>query len=205
MIRWGMVRHQAVQTSLIMMLTTVMFPIANNTAYAEETIQKDLQNTSVNYSVLTPRVYSAGSDTGSSTVDDALSAQIHNQRGVAYSGTGQYGLAIDEFNNALKIDPLSYGTYNNRCIAFAKEGQHGAAIADFTRALEINQNDASLYYNRGVTYAYVYRFDLALADFSKSLELNPVNAAVYDARARVHTLFACIDWAYACKAGNCGR
>lgn len=203
MIRWEMVRHQAVQTSLITMLTTVMFASANNIAYAEETIQKDVQKTSVNYSALTPRVYSADSDTGSSTVDDALSAQIHNERGVAYSGNGQYDLAIEEFNNALKIDPLSFGTYNNRGIAFAKEGQFGAAIADFTRALEINQNDASTYYNRGLTYAFVNRFDLALADFNKSLALNPVNAAVYDARARIYALLACVDWVYACKAGNC--
>jgi len=149
MIRWEMVRHQAVQTSLIMMLTTVMFASANNTACAEETIQKDVQNTSVNYSALTPRVYSAGSDTGSSTFDDGLSAQIHNEHGVAYSENGQYDLAIDEFNNALKIDPLSYSTYNGRGIAFAKEGKYEAAIADFTRALEINQNDAPSYYNRG--------------------------------------------------------
>lgn len=140
---------------------------------------------------------------GISRENKAMLAKDHNQQGVTYSEQGQYDLAILEFNKALEIAPGFPEAYNNRGITYSKKDQFDSAISDFSKALDIDPKDTKVLYNRGLTYAIEGQFDLALSDLKKCLELVPTNADAYDSRGILYEELACLDWAKACKYGNC--
>ncbi len=134
---------------------------------------------------------------------DILSAEKHNDQGIAYSEKGQYDLAISEFNKSIDLYPLSAETYNNRGIAYSRKGDLDRAIADFTKAVDINPEGAKAFYNRGITYALKGQINLALADLKKCLELDPSNAAAHETMGSVLVWLACSNWATACRLGSC--
>jgi tetratricopeptide (TPR) repeat protein len=140
---------------------------------------------------------------GISRENRPMLAKDYNGQGVTYSEQGQYDLAILEFNKALEIDPGSTETYNNRGITYSKKDQFDLAISDFSKALNIDPKDTKVLYNRALTYAIEGQFDLALSDLKKCLELVPSNADAYDFRGILYEELACLDWAQACKYGDC--
>ena len=189
----------------ILILAITAICMAAWSASAREVIKQQgvqqIQMASLNDSELA--AYPVTDSDGISRENKAMLAKDHNQKGVTYSEQGQYDLAILEFNKALEIDPGSPEAYNNRGITYSKKDQFDSAISDFSKALDIDPKDTKVLYNRGLTYAIEGQFDLALSDLKKCLELVPSNADAYDSRGILYEELACLDWAKACKYGNC--
>jgi tetratricopeptide (TPR) repeat protein len=57
---------------------------------------------------------------------------------VAYSLLGQYQQAVEEFDQAIQIDPEFAGAYYHRAVAYGLLGQYQQAIEDFDRAIQID-------------------------------------------------------------------
>ena len=63
---------------------------------------------------------------------------------------GEYKEAIDDYDEALRIDPYFAPAYNGRGLAQnALLGQYESAIEDYTHALRIDPNYVTAYDNRG--------------------------------------------------------
>jgi len=189
----------------ILILAIIAICMAAWSASAREVIKQpgvqQIQMASFNDSAL--ESHSVTDSEGVSRENKPMLAKDYNQQGVTYSEQGQYDLAILEFNRALEIDPGSTEAYNNRGITYSKKDQFDSAISDFSKALEIDPKDTKVLYNRGLTYAIEGQYDLALPDLKKCLELVPSNADAYDLIGILYEELACLDWAKACKYGNC--
>ena len=74
-------------------------------------------------------------------------AEAYHDSGHAYLLKGEYGLAIKDFNKALKIAPEYKITYFNRAAAYKAKGEYGLAIKDYTKALEIDPKYPEAYNN----------------------------------------------------------
>ena len=71
----------------------------------------------------------------------AKDAGVFYNRGLAYSNKGQYDLAIQDFDQAIRLNPQDADVYDNRGHAYARNGQDERAIKDFKMVFELSAGD----------------------------------------------------------------
>ncbi|MFN5241203.1 MAG: tetratricopeptide repeat protein [Aphanizomenon sp.] len=106
-------------------------------------------------------------------------AAFYNNRGIVRKELGDKPGAIDDYTQAIKINPNYDLTYYNRGNVRDNLGDKQGAIDDYTLAIKINPNDADAYYNRGNV-----RYDLgdkqgAIDDYTLAIKINPNYAQAY--------------------------
>ena len=92
---------------------------------------------------------------------------------------GDYNKAIEDYDEAIKLDPNYFEAYNNRGLAWAKLEEYNKAIDDFTKAIKLNPKLADAYYNRGIAWYELKEYNKAIADYGKAIKLNPKLADAY--------------------------
>lgn len=118
-------------------------------------------------------------------VDAFWMSDFHHRRGMAW-GLSQYRhRAMDDFNDAIRIDPGNFGALVSRGTHRLASGQHVQAIADFTEALRLNPRFAVAYRNRGIAHEETGDLALALIDLRSALRFAPNDADAQRAIARV--------------------
>jgi tetratricopeptide (TPR) repeat protein len=98
-------------------------------------------------------------------------AKEHFRRGWDYGELGQYQRAIQDYDEAIRLDPTNAITYNIRGLAYGELGQYQRAIQDYDKAIQLDPNDAFAYYNRGQVYGELGQATEADADFAKACSL----------------------------------
>jgi tetratricopeptide (TPR) repeat protein len=120
-------------------------------------------------------------------------------RGYAYYSIGEYQKSIDDFNNAIRLEPKLASAYRYRADAYHKFSKYDQAILDYTEAINLNRNnkddcdnvscysaiiildpdDAQAYYNRGNKYYEGEEFEKAVEDYSEAIQINPKYTSFY--------------------------
>lgn len=113
---------------------------------------------------------------------DIRAAYDHLQRGYSFDRVGNYQRAIDEYNQAITIDPQSSDAYYNRGVAYRKLGDHDKALADFKKAIEIVPTKYEAYTNLDWILAQRREWDTIIAYWTKLIDQQPSNAAAYRER-----------------------
>ena len=110
---------------------------------------------------------------------------------IAYDSRGKVGLAIEDHNKAIELNPDDAEAYYNRGVAYGVKGEVYHAIVDFTKVIELNPDDAEAYYNRGVVYHAKGDYDRAIADYNMAIKLKPdLGRSLYQSVGRLTTLKA---------------
>jgi tetratricopeptide (TPR) repeat protein len=107
---------------------------------------------------------------------------IYGNRGTAYSSKGDHDHAIQDFNEAIRLNPNNFRAYYDRGQAYNREDDFDLAIPDFSEAIRLNPNDMSGYYSRGSAYYNKGDYDRAIQDYSEAILLNPNFALTYEKR-----------------------
>ena len=84
---------------------------------------------------------------------------------------GDWGRAIWEYSEAIRLDPKFATAYCNRGAAYGEKGDWDRAIADCTEAIRLDPHYVPAYYNRALTYEKKGDQTKAEADFAKAKEL----------------------------------
>lgn len=108
-------------------------------------------------------------------------------RGVDYQEQGQLDLAIEEYTEAIAVNPDFADAYFNRGVAYFEKGDFDQAIADYSKAIESNPQFADAYANRGVAYAVTGQYDQALVDLDKAIELDTDLARTHFVRGALYS------------------
>ena len=111
-------------------------------------------------------------------------ALSHSENGQAFSKSGDYDKALDEFNQAIRLNPGLAAAYYNRGEIYFKRGDYAQAIRDFTRTVEIAPDYTFAYYSRGVANEKSGDIEEAILDFTHTVRLKPSYAPAYNDRAR---------------------
>ena len=114
---------------------------------------------------------------------------LYLNRGIAYFNKSEYGKAISDYDDALKLDPKLTPALNNRCLTRAVMGANlDAALADCNEVLRLVPDDPYAHDNIGLIYLKRKQWDRAIAQYNASLKVDPDRArALYGrglARAR---------------------
>lgn len=116
-----------------------------------------------------------------------LSHNIHNNIGMAYDRAEMYGNAIEEFNEALRLDPGYIEVLNNLAVTYHRMGFVDEAIEKLKEAFRKRPGYPEAHCNLGNIYASAGRFGEALAEFEAALSLNPENALVHYGMGNVYS------------------
>jgi tetratricopeptide (TPR) repeat protein len=130
--------------------------------------------------VVTPQPAPAPSPT------PARNVQSYFDSGEMYRSWGDYITAIEEYTQAIRLDPNMAMAYSNRGFAYNEKGDYDRGIADCTQAIRLNPNDDAAYNNRGNAYNEKGDYDRGIADCTQAIRLDPNRAAAYNNRGRAY-------------------
>jgi Tfp pilus assembly protein PilF len=133
----------------------------------------------VTRTALVPDGYAGGGDTGQPEPSNAVD---YFNRGNAYLSKKDYGRAIADYDEALRLNPNYAASYFNRGVAYFSKKDYDRAIADYDEALRLNPNYATAYFNRGVAYFSKKDYDRAITDYGEAIRINPNDATAYNNR-----------------------
>jgi len=74
-------------------------------------------------------------------------------RGNSYRSKGQPDRAIEDYDQAIRLNPIYALAFYNRGNAYNGKGQPDRAIEDYDQAIRLNPNYADAFSNRGLVYA----------------------------------------------------
>jgi cytochrome c-type biogenesis protein CcmH/NrfG len=108
---------------------------------------------------------------------------VYYNRAAEYSDRKEYGKAIADLTEAVRINPNYGDAYNDLGIAYARTGNLAAALAALDRAVVLDPEYADAFYNRAMVR--IQRGDLgaAVEDLSRAISLDPSNLTAYRHRA----------------------
>jgi len=117
---------------------------------------------------------------------EANPASERFKRGYASYQKGEFDKALDDYSEAIRLDPKQARAYNNRGLAYQAKGDLDQAIADFNQALRLEPALGVSYLNRGRVYAAKNERERAIADYSEAIRLDPRSGAAYRQRGEAY-------------------
>ncbi len=115
-----------------------------------------------------------------------LSHNIHNNLGMAYDRAEMCENAIEEFNEAIKLDPGYIEVLNNLAVTYNRMGLVDEATERLMEALRLRPGYPEAHCNLGNIYSSMGRFGEALAEFEAALIFHPYNALVHYGMGNVY-------------------
>jgi tetratricopeptide (TPR) repeat protein len=113
---------------------------------------------------------------------DIEQAKIIYEQGADKYQQENYQGAIENFTQAIKLNPDYAQAYNQRGDAFYRLGNYEKAQSDSSEAIRLNSKDTNAYYDRGFTLYTLSNYNGAIADFSQAIAIDSRNADAYYAR-----------------------
>jgi tetratricopeptide (TPR) repeat protein len=107
----------------------------------------------------------------------ALSQQglaiAHNTRGNAFLKRQEYGQAIRDYDDSIRLNPSYSKALNDRGVAYTRMQELDRAIGDFDEAIQLSPDYAIAFANRAQTYQRKGEFNLAVRDYAAAVRLQP--------------------------------
>src|SRR5665811_589027 len=105
----------------------------------------------------------------SANQDDQVS---HYKRGQIYATKRAYSLAVQDFDEVIRLNPKDFDAYNNRCWTLAAIDDLQPALKDCDEALRLNPGLVDALDSRGLVNLKLGKTSDAIKDYSEVLEKN---------------------------------
>jgi Flp pilus assembly protein TadD len=109
----------------------------------------------------------------SKLVDNPDDGSALYRRGQVYASKGAYLLAVNDFTEAIRLNPKDVEAYNNRCWARTVIGDLQSALRDCNEALRLRPNFVDALDSRGLLNLKNGQTKNAIADFDAALKISP--------------------------------
>jgi tetratricopeptide (TPR) repeat protein len=93
-------------------------------------------------------------------------------RGRAWKEEGDWERALDDLDDAIRLDPGRSAWFRNRGLVYDELREYDQAIRDYDQAIRLDPRDALTYNHRGVAYKAKRDYDQAIRDYSAALHLD---------------------------------
>ena len=120
-------------------------------------------------------------------------AESYINIGIAYYNSNKYQEAIDNYTQAIYLNPNNDDAYFNRGQAYYILGKYRKAINDYTQFISFSIGVENLsgvfikevdeaYHNRGRAYYYLEEYQKAIDDYTQAININPNYDYAYNNR-----------------------
>ena len=109
--------------------------------------------------------------------------QCYHRRGWSYAKLNQHQQAIQDFDQAIGLDPEYDLAYSHRGQSYAAMGEHQRAIQDYDQAIRLAPDYDLAYSQRGQSYAALGEHQRAIQDYDQAVLLDADNELPYVNRA----------------------
>lgn len=109
-----------------------------------------------------------------------------NNRGLVYAESGQYDLAIRDYQEAIRLKPGYHFLYNNLGWVYFKQNKLEQALQRFNHAIAMAPAYALPHFNKGEIYRTRQQWDLALEEYTTAITLAADYTDAYLSRARIY-------------------
>jgi tetratricopeptide (TPR) repeat protein len=109
-----------------------------------------------------------------------------NTRGNAYYDKGLSDQAIQDFDQAIKLDPNYAEAFYDRGSAYFQKGDYDRALQEYNEAIRLKPDYVDAYNNRGDVYYQKGDIDHALEDVGQAIKLSPNQATSVFNRAMLY-------------------
>lgn len=101
-------------------------------------------------------------------------AATYVNRGIVRSSRGDLEGAVEDYNNALRINPTLGEAFANRGTVYIRKEQYTMALDELDRALSLDlEQPAMVYFNRAIVYEHFGDSTKAYNDYKMASELRP--------------------------------
>jgi tetratricopeptide (TPR) repeat protein len=107
------------------------------------------------------------------TTAGGKTATEYLEAGKSFYAKGDYKPAIEEFDQAAKLEPMNGLILFHRALARAKLGLVDDAIKDYNAVIFLRVSLREAYFNRGTLYLNKKEFKSAIADLNAAIKLDP--------------------------------
>ena len=111
-----------------------------------------------------------------------IRSMAYSSRGLAREQAGELDTALEDYQQAIALNPENGQLYSNLAIVYLKLRKPNLAIKDFTRAIEHTADPAHLYLQRGNVHQRMKQHTLAIADYGEAIQRSPELASAYKRR-----------------------
>lgn len=120
-------------------------------------------------------------------IDGINLAITYNNRSHARRNNGDAKGALDDINEAIRLNLDRAEVYHNRGLTYYDSGNWQDALADFDKAIRLRPDNADTYNDRGATRKANKDLKGALADYNKAIRLRPDYAEALCNRGNVRS------------------
>src|SRR6266851_5797070 len=113
-------------------------------------------------------------------------ATAYYSRATARRVEGWYDRAIEDYDQAIRLDPKHAIAYNDRGTAFSHKALPNRAIQDFDQAVRLDPKYAFAFNNRGNAYRAKGELDRAIRDFDEAIRVQPTYALAFNNRGNAY-------------------
>ena len=107
--------------------------------------------------------------------------------GLTFHKNGYYKKAIDNYTEALTLNPQMADAYIYRGTVYADQGKYVLAKKDFDQAIKLNPKYAAAYINRGNVHVSNGEYDSAIQNYNNAITLDPDDAVIYHGRGNAYS------------------
>jgi tetratricopeptide (TPR) repeat protein/membrane protease YdiL (CAAX protease family) len=113
-------------------------------------------------------------------------AEAYLRRGQARARSGKLGPALEDFDQAVKLNPADAYTHEWRACVLGRQNKWDQSIEAYTETIRLDPSRPSAYQARAGIYAYCGEYDRAVADYGEFLRLSPNDVDVLRRRCDLH-------------------
>jgi tetratricopeptide (TPR) repeat protein len=103
-------------------------------------------------------------------------------RGIAYLALGKHALAINDFNEVIRLSPQHALAFYNRGLCYQAQEDYEHALSDFSEAIRLTPTDADAFNHRAMIHMARGDNLFAKSDFDEAIRLNPQHALAFHGR-----------------------
>ena len=115
----------------------------------------------------------------SGNVTGADLAEAYYHRGQTYYYLSQTARAIEDYNQAIALNPNDASVFFFRGVAYSEMGKYALAIKDYDKAIKLRPDFDTYFNNRGMAYAHMGQSARAIKDFDRAIALDPRDATAW--------------------------